>query len=141
MTKDLELTDNPESVEERSHYPGQEGQKPYVALCDTVTGDNWFAGKTASEKAQYITDLHTGQKGEYCTSQMEDSATAAALARHGHLDRYLSLRTASDFDQPYEGQSYQELLSEFPGYRPSVDNAYLVGSTMARYLLKHPPAE
>lgn len=138
VTKDLKLTDNPESVEERSHYPGQEGKTPFVTMCDTVTGDNWFAGKEESEKAQYITDLHTGNKGEYCTTQMEDNATAAALARHGYLQRYLNVRTASDFDQPYSGQTLEELLSNFPGYQPSVDNAYLVGSTMAHYLIKHP---
>lgn len=35
---------------------------------------------------------------------MEDNATAAVLARRGYPGRYLSLRTAGNFDQPYPGQ-------------------------------------
>ncbi|MGK5531124.1 purine-nucleoside phosphorylase [Streptomyces sp. URMC 129] len=141
VTKDVELTDNRESVDNRAQYPGEADDKPYVTVCDTVTGDNWFAGREASERAQYITDLRTGNRGEYCTTQMGDNATAAALDRHGHLDRYLSLRTASDFDQPYPGQSLEDLLAHFPGYGPSVENAYRVGSAMARHLLGRPAAD
>lgn len=138
LTKNLPLSDSAEAVDNRSHYAGQAGQHPYVARCDTMTGDDYWNGAQLSEEAQYITGQWTNNQGVYCTTQMEDNATAAALARHGLLDRYLSLRTASDFDQPYPGQSVRDALAHFPGYQPAVDNEYLVGSTVAHYLLTHP---
>ncbi|MGH3826102.1 MAG: purine-nucleoside phosphorylase, partial [Pseudonocardiaceae bacterium] len=109
----------------------------YVAVCDTVTGDDFWAGQQLSQTAQYITGLRTDGQGRYCTTQQEDNATATALARHGYLNRYLSLRTASDFDQPFSGQSEADLLATFPGYQPAVENEYLVGATVAHYLLSH----
>jgi purine nucleoside permease len=137
LTKNLQLHDSPDAVAARGHYPGQTGKKPYVAVCDTVTGDDYWTGRTLSETAQYITDLRTHGQGHYCTTQQEDNATATALARHGYLDRYLSLRTASDFDEPSPGQNVTDLLATFPGYQPAVDNEYLVGSTVAHHLLTH----
>lgn len=139
LTKDLELADSAEAERNRSRYPGQRNQDPYVDVCDTVTGDDYWAGAQLSERAQYITDLWTQEQGIYCTSQMEDTAVAAALSARGRLDRYLSLRTASNFDQPYQGQSITQLLSEFPGYQIAVDNAYLAASTVAEELLARSP--
>lgn len=137
LTKNLRLHDTPEAVAARSHYPGQAGRQPYVAVCDTVTGDDYWAGQELSQTAQYITDLRTHGQGRYCTTQQEDNATATALARHGYLDRYLSLRTASDFDEPFPGESVSDLLTTFPGYQAAVENEYLVGSTVAHDLLTH----
>lgn len=136
LTKDVELTDSPISAEVRSHYPGQEGVTPYVDVCDTVTGDNYWSGPGQSARAQYITDLRTDGEGEYCTTQMEDNGIATALDRRGHLDRYLNLRTASNFDQPYPGQTVPEHMESDSGAFPtSVKNAYLVGSVVAHHLL------
>ena len=137
LTKNLRLHDSPEAATARGHYPGQAGRQPYVAACDTVTGDDYWAGQELSQTAQYITDLRTNSQGHYCTAQQEDNATATALARHGYLDRYLSLRTASDFDEPFPDQSVPDLLGTLPGYQPAVENEYLVGSTVAHYLLTH----
>lgn len=138
LTRALALLDTPEAEENRTHYPGQPGQKPYTALCDTMTGDNYWAGADLSAKADYITAIWTKNDGRYCTSQMEDSAVATALSRHGYLDRYLSLRTASDFDQPYAGQSVRDVLAKFPGASAAVENAYRVGSAVAHNLIDQP---
>jgi purine nucleoside permease len=137
VTKSVQLVDSPEAVQARAEYPDQAGKKPFVALCDTVSGDDYFAGAGLSAEAQYIMSLDTNNEGTYCTTEQEDSATAAALSRFGYLGRYLDLRTASDFDQPYVGETVEQLLNEFPGYTISTTNAYLVGSTMANYLLNH----
>lgn len=135
LTKDLELTDSERSKEVRKHYPGQAGREPYVDICDTETGDNYWSGAGQSARADYIMNLRTDGDGDYCTTQMEDNATATALARRGHLDRYLNLRTVSNFDQPYPGQTVSEHLSTNSGaFVPSVQNAYLVGSTVAHEL-------
>jgi purine nucleoside permease len=138
VTRNVTLSDSPEAVAERRHYPGQAGRQPFITQCDTVSGDDFWAGSALSEEAQYITDLRTGKAGRYCTTAEEDSAIATALNRVGYLSRYLVLRTASDFDQPYPGQTMRALLAGFPGYRPAVENAYRVGSTMAHHLIDHP---
>jgi purine nucleoside permease len=137
LTEGLALSDSAAAAENRSHYPGQAGRKPFTTVCDTVTGDDYWAGSELSQIAQYVTAIWTKNDGKYCTTQMEDSGTATALARHGYLDRYLSLRAASDFDQPYSGQSIQDLFSKFPGAGPAVDNAYQLGSIVAHYLRDH----
>jgi purine nucleoside permease len=137
LTRGLRLSDSPEAVENRRHYAGQGVTKPFTTVCDTVSGDDYWAGTEFSNEAQYITDVWTKGAGEYCTSEMEDSGTATALDRHGYLNRYLDLRTASDFDQPFPGQRVQDLLSKFPGFDIAVKNAYLVGSTVAHFLIEN----
>lgn len=140
LTRQLKLTDSAEAVAARAHYPGQAGQHPYVAACDTITGDDYWVGRELSESAEYITDLRTNKRGRYCTSQQEDNATATALARHGYLDRYLVLRAAANFDQPWPGQTITEHLAlPSPARRPAVDNAYLVASTVAHHMLTRAP--
>jgi purine nucleoside permease len=138
LTKALPLMDTAEAVENRSHYPGQASKKPFTTMCDTMTGDDYWAGADLSQEAEYITAIWTKNDGRYCTTQMEDSAVATVLARHGDLGRYLSLRTASDFDQPYAGQSVRDVLAKFPGAQAAVENAYRVGSTVAHHLLDQP---
>lgn len=133
-TRHLELQDSAEAEEARQNYPEQEGKVPYVTRCDTITGDNYWAGEELSARASYIMDLRTGRQGNYCTTQMEDTAIAAALERHGLLHRYLSLRTASNFDQPHKEQSVEELLGTYPGFVPAIANAYIVGSAVAHRL-------
>ncbi|MFD0856097.1 purine nucleoside permease, partial [Actinomadura adrarensis] len=136
LTKDLKLTDSEDAIANRAKYPQQVGKKPFVAMCDTVTGDNFWGGKKMSQRAEYIMGLKTQNQGRYCTTQMEDNATATVLARHGYLQRYLSVRTASDFDQPYPGQTVEDVLTNFPGFVPAVANAYAAASTVADHLLK-----
>ncbi|WP_432035740.1 hypothetical protein [Streptomyces cucumeris] len=134
LTEDTGLADSRAAAGNRGHYPGQSGRTPYVAVCDSVTGDNYWTGADQSARARYITELWTKGEGDYCMTQMEDTAIAAVLARHGHLDRYLALRTASDFDRPYAGQSAKEVLTEFPGLGIAVENAYRVASKVAHHL-------
>jgi purine nucleoside permease len=138
VTRNVPLSDSPEAVAARSRYPGQADRHPFVMQCDTVSGDDFWAGSALSEEAQYITDLRTAGAGRYCTTEEEDSATATALSRAGFLDRYLDLRTASDFDQPYPGQTMRALLATMPGEGTAVENAYRVGSTMAHHLIDNP---
>jgi purine nucleoside permease len=138
LTKNLKLADSPEAASDRAHYTGQAGKTPQVSRCDTVTADDFWTGSDASATAQYVVDLWTNKQGTYCTSQQEDNATVDVLAKHGYLNRYLSLRTASDFDQPYPGQSAHDVLNTFPGGSIAFANAYTVGSAVAHYLVDHP---
>ncbi|MBV8821464.1 MAG: purine nucleoside permease [Ktedonobacteraceae bacterium] len=137
VTVHVKLQDSAQAIANRQKYPGQQKQHPYVTMCDTIASDDFWAGKQLSDEAHYITSLLTKGQGRYCTTEEEDTATATVLQRMGYLDHYLNLRTASDFDQPYKGQSLQDLLSHYPGGDIALANAYLVGSTMAHYLVKH----
>lgn len=86
--------------------------------------------------------LRTNSQGIYCTTQMEDNATATALKAHGYLNRYLSLRTVSNFDQPHPGQSVLDHLDHSTaGFPLALDNAYTVARTATDYLLKNPPRQ
>lgn len=140
LTEHAPLADSPEAAAERAQFPGQEGRKPAVVTCDTMTGDDWYSGKQLSDTARYIMGVRTEGRGVYCTTQMEDNATAAVLQRHGKLDRYLSLRTVSNFDQPYPGQSVMDHIQQHSaGFRLSLDNGYTLGRLVVDQLLKNPP--
>ncbi|MFI6211270.1 purine-nucleoside phosphorylase [Nocardia brasiliensis] len=140
LTEHAPLADSPEAAAERALFPGQEGRKPAVVKCDTMTGDDWYSGKQLSDTARYIMGVRTEGRGVYCTTQMEDNATAAVLQRHGKLDRYLSLRTVSNFDQPYPGQSVMDhIQQQSAGFRLSLDNGYTLGRLVVDHLLQNPP--
>ncbi len=138
-TKDVQLADDPALASVRAAYPVQAGHdKPFVAECDTATGDDFWSGATASAHTAYVVGLQSGGQGHYCTTQMEDNGTAAALARAGKLNRYVDLRTASDFDQPIAGQPLPQMFTTFPGTSIALENAYRVGLAAANYLIQHP---
>jgi purine nucleoside permease len=139
VTRHVRLADSRQAERARARYPGQAGMKPFVALCDSIASDDYWAGATLSKEAHYIMALDTHGHGQYCTTEQEDSAVAEALSRFGYLDRYLDLRTASNFDQPSPGETVEQLLQTFPGYTISTENAYRVGVAMGRYLMTHHP--
>jgi len=85
-------------------------QPPQVVQCDTLSGDTWWAGPRLEQHARHWTSLLTDNAGVYCTTQQEDNATLSALTRAAEaglvdLQRVAILRTGSDFDRPYAGQS------------------------------------
>ena len=137
VTKNLTLQDSASASEDRQKYPNQKNKHPYVAVCDTVTSNNFWVGKQFSDKAQQIISQLTNRKGTYCTTEQEDTAVASVLNRFGYVDRYIDLRTASDFDQLYPGETLSQHRSKLPAIGTAVANAYTVGSTMAQYLIKN----
>ena len=140
LTSHLTLQDSAAAVAERQLYVGtaQANEHPYVAQCDTITGDTIWIGKRLSQEAQYITSLLTNKAGHNCTSEAEDTAVAAVLKRFGHLDHYLNLRAASAFNQPPVGQTLQDFLTaHFRANDIATANLYLVGSTVVQYLLQN----
>ncbi|MEV6274673.1 purine nucleoside permease [Nocardia sp. NPDC051832] len=140
LTERIRLADSEAAAAERAQYPGQAGRVPSVMKCDTITGDDYFSGKRLSDTAGYIMGVRTQGEGTYCTTQMEDSATATALSRHGYLNRYLSLRTVSNFDQPHPGQTVVEHLdAKSDGFRLALDNLYTLGRPVAGHLLQNRP--
>lgn len=143
-SKDIELADSEEAAAYRAHY-GQTAAKakPAVTRCTTLSTDTyWHGAEIATEMAEHAKTLTEG-KADYCTSQMEDNATLTALKRAadaGRLDfsRIAVLRTASNFDRPYEGQSaVDSLKAKSGGFGPATQNGYRVGNALAQDIVSH----
>jgi purine nucleoside permease len=111
LSRHAALEDSPDVVAYRKFYPGAPANRPpQVTQCDTASGDTWWGGHRLGARATRWTRLLTDGRGVYCTSQQEDNATLLALTRGAHsgladIHRVAVLRTGSDFDRPYPGQS------------------------------------
>jgi len=105
------LEDSADVAAYRKAYPRSPANAaPAVTQCDTASGDIWWGGRRLGERVTRWTRLLTDGHGQYCTTQQEDNATLLALTRgaqSGRVDihRVAVLRTGSDFDRPYPGQS------------------------------------
>ncbi|MCJ1359386.1 MAG: hypothetical protein MMC33_009388 [Icmadophila ericetorum] len=114
-----------------AYKPGSE--PPAIVACDTATSDVYFTGALLSETFDKYTRLFTNGTGIYCTTEQEDTATLESLLRAavtGLVDfsRIIVMRTASDFDRPYAGQSILDNLEYgFQGFEPSIHNIYRAG--------------
>ncbi len=147
LSKDVKLEDSEEAKKYRAHYPdAPANQPPAVSICDTVSSDTWWSGSLMSRAMNDWAKLMTDGAANYCTTQQEDNATLTALSRGadmGRIDmkRVALLRTASDFDQEYPGQTPEQSLHAKTGaFIPSVENAYLVGSRLTHAIVSDWPA-
>jgi len=132
------LRDSETAKSYRQQYPQETAQrKPFVDVGTTVAGSEYWHGETFSDQAQFLCDEYGA--GTYATTEMEDFGTATALDRHGHLDRYLSIRSVSNFDQPYPGQTIRDSLlnADSGGYLPSIYNVFNVGSAVIDDMLQN----
>ncbi|MDN5926075.1 MAG: purine nucleoside permease [Hyphomicrobiales bacterium] len=147
LSKDVKLEDGDKAKEYRAHYQNPPAnQPPAISICDTVSTDTWWHGSLTSKAMNDWAKLMTDGVANYCTTQQEDNATLTALSRGagmGRIDmsRVALLRTASNFDQEYPGQTPdQSLHAESGGFIPSVENAYLVGSRLTHAIVSDWPS-
>lgn len=116
LSASISLEDSDDVRAYRRHYVlGPAKQPPRVVQCDTLSADTWWAGARIGERARRWTKLLTDGRGDYCTTQQEDNAALAAMARgarSGLIDfsRIAVLRSGSDFDRPYPQQSVLDSL-------------------------------
>jgi purine nucleoside permease len=116
VSKGVELEDSDDVSAYRAHYPNAPAnQPPRVVQCDTASGDTWWSGPHLEKHMRHWVRLLTDNEGAYCTTQQEDNATLNALTRASasglvDLQRVAILRTASDFDRPYPGQTTVDAL-------------------------------
>lgn len=120
FAKTAKLKDSPGAQAARANYnrsssfrPG--AAPPSVVACDTATSDTFWSGELLSEAFENTTLLFTNHHGIYCSTQQEDNATLNALLRgalSGLLDfsRIIVMRTGSDFDRQFPGQSAADNL-------------------------------
>jgi purine nucleoside permease len=147
LSKSVTLEDSEDLRAYRQHYPAAPAnQPPTVIQCDTLSGDTWWSGDLLGEHARRWTQLLTGGKGVYCTTQEEDNATLNALTRGSEsglvdLKRIAVLRSGSDFDRPYPHQSVLESLQAqraLPGaVRVSAVNLVHAGMPLVEAIVQH----
>ncbi len=145
LSKNVKLTDSAVAKLYRTNYPaGTPASKPPVVFMgDVVSAETYKHGKILSDWASWWMKKWTGGKGNYTMGDMEDSATFTALSRLAEMglvntERVMLLRTASNFDQPYPGQTPQEsIVADSGGYIPAVVNAYRVGSAVSNQIIKN----
>ena len=137
LSKDVDLADDDTAKTYRANYAAAPANgAPIISICDTVSGDTWWHGQSFSHSMNDWAKLLTDGKANYCTTQQEDNATLAAFARGAEMgridmDRIAILRTASNFDQPYEGQTPDASLNaKSGGFGIALENAYRVGSKL-----------
>ena len=150
LTKDTHLKDSPELQASRARFTASPiAQKPPLVLeGDSLGTDHFWHGAVMNQWAEDWVRLYTRGKGGLAIADCEDQGILLAVAKlHqlGRIDqaRLLILRTASNFTVPPPGvspvTSLFENLASSPGYLPSLEANYQVGSIVTEELLKHWP--
>ncbi len=139
LSQGVSLGDSPAAQAYRANYlAAPANQPPRVVQCDSLTGNNYWHGNLLGQRARDWVKLLTDNQGTYCMTQQEDNATYAALQRGAQagwvdLQRIAVLRTASNFDRPYPGQTpVESLAASSGGFLPSVKNLYAAGGPLVR---------
>ena len=150
LTKDIELPDNEDIRQMREEYRGSAAatMAPYVLKGDQLAASTYWHGELLNQWANDWVSYWTKGQGNFVTSAMEEMGTYHALERLDQAgvvdaDRLLVLRTASNFTMQWPGISaYQSLAGEklsgkgYSAYIPSLEAAYLVGSTVVEELIE-----
>jgi purine nucleoside permease len=148
LTEHVDLGDSPDLQKERAAYASANARRPpYVLKGDTISSSTFFHGAMMSEWANQWVKYHTGAKGNYVTTAMEDTGTLSSLqmlakARRVDWNRILVLRTASNFDQPPPGITAAQNLArntgrQYAGYLPALESAWRVGNTVVQEITTH----
>ncbi|KZF26169.1 NUP-domain-containing protein [Xylona heveae TC161] len=147
FAKTANLTDSASAKAYRANYAvsaayaaGAAG--PSVIECDVATSDVYYSGKILGEAFGNFTRLLTNGSGVYCATAQEDNASLEALMRGAWMglvdfSRIIVMRTASDFDRPYPGESatFNLLWAHQGGFSPAVTNIYLAGVKVVQGIL------
>lgn len=148
FAKTAKLNDSTTAQAYRANYASVSAYKaasegPSVLATDVATSDVYFSGTLLGEAFENTTKLFTNGSGVYGTTAQEDNATLEALLRGAiknltDFSRIIVMRTASDFDRPYAGES--DLVNLFyadqGGFEPALMNIYLAGIKVVEGILQ-----
>ncbi len=150
LTANVELPDSAAMQTARSGYEQANARRPpFVMKGDTISSGTFWHGKLMNDWAMEWVKYHTGGKGEFVTTAMEDTGTMQSLtllAKAGRVDlkRVLVLRTASNYDMPPPGVTAAENLARlklgsYSAYLPALEAAWRVGNRVVEELLRGGP--
>jgi purine nucleoside permease len=151
LTKDVELTDNENIKNMREQYKGYKAAQmsPSVMIGTQLAASTYWHGEYFNSWANDWVNYWTESKGNFITSAMEEIGTWHSLERLDNINkvdknRFLVLRTASNFTMQWPGISaYESLAGEkisgsgYSAYIPSLEAAYKVGSPVVLELCKN----
>lgn len=147
FAKQATLNDSAEAVAYRANYLKSSAYiagagVPEIVATDVATSDVYFTGAKLGEAFENTTHLYTNGSGVYGTTAQEDNATLeallrAAIAKLVDFSRVILMRSASDFDRPYPGQTaITNLLTASGGFEPAIQNLYLAGVKLVQGILQ-----
>ncbi|KAI1501351.1 purine nucleoside permease [Biscogniauxia marginata] len=125
MINVTQIVDTPEAKNYRKNY----------------APDNWFTGTLLATSYSERVASWTNGTGVYCATAQEDGAVLGALVR-GALDsrvdfgRIVVVRTVSNFDRPYPGQSAIDNLSHKVAFGSVIANVYLAGYSITKGIIR-----
>ncbi len=148
LTEHVKLDDSEGMRTARNAYTEEAARRaPFVMKGDTLSSGTFWHGKLLDEWASDWVRYHTGGKGDFVTTAMEDTGTLQSLtllAKANRVDvrRVLVLRTASNYDQPPPGVTAAENLARtklgsYSAYVPALEAAWRVGNTVVETLLRN----
>ena len=148
LTEHVPLADSEAMQTIRSQYSSVNARRPpFVLKGDTLSSGTFWHGSLLNAWAVDWVQYHTGGKGNFVTTAMEDTGTLQSLtflAKGGRIDlnRVLVLRTASNFDLPPPGVTAAENLArtelgKYSAYLPSLEAAWRVGNAVVEQLVRN----
>ncbi|MGD9890166.1 MAG: purine nucleoside permease [Dehalococcoidia bacterium] len=152
LSKDIELADSDAARTYRANFPGQvANDAPRVIRADSASTETFFGGRILSDWLTWWVEQWTGGQGTYGMANNEDHGTMTSLRRLAGAklvdwDRVMVLRTASDFDQPYPGETALQAIGDSGSdglpiaFDISLENAYRAGSAVTREIIGNWPA-
>lgn len=151
LTERVPLADSEAMQAARNQYDSSNARRrPFVMKGDTLSSGTFWHGKLLNEWATDWVKYHTGGKGDFVTTAMEDTGTLQSLtllakAGRAKLNRVLVLRTASNFDLPPTGVTAAGNLARlklgqgYTAYLPALEAAWRVGNTVVENLVRNWP--
>jgi purine nucleoside permease len=147
LTEHIELPDSEAMRAARAPYEAANARRPPIVVKgDTISSSTFWHGKLMNDWAVEWVKYHTGGKGDFTTTAMEDTGTMQSLtflARAGRVDlkRVLVLRTASNYDMPPPGVTAAENLARmklgsYSAYLPALEAAWRVGNLVVQELVR-----
>ncbi len=148
LTKDVKLDDTEAMRNRREQYEEPNARRPpFVLKGDTMSSMTFWHGKLLDQWANDWVKYHTGGRGNFVTTAMEDTGTLQSLtflrkAGRVNLDRVLVLRTASNYDQQRPGATAAESLAatkigKYGAFVPALEAAWRVGHVVVREITEN----
>jgi purine nucleoside permease len=143
QTRNLKLQDDNKVAAFRAEFKGfpNAQRPPFVLRGDTFASNTYWHGEKMNEFANDWVALYTGGKGNFVTTQMEDSGFMGAIERLAQMhrvdtNRVMDLRTASNYTMQRPGHTAVEsVTAPYIGTRVAVESAWLCGSTVLHKIL------